>query len=209
MPFRRMSLDDGMAEAARKAEADVQRAANLQAQQEKGAHIQKLTDQNDLLTVRVKDLEEEEVLMHKKFNRAREEIATHVKEKESLKQQLELAQEQIKQFTEGNTFVGKDKEILEIQAQNEFMTKLVDRLGKDRECVRCGTVYCPRDRARGSLEEGVDEESYAKEECAYHPIKQIRYGGCREVGCGEDAYYMCCGRCEKCSKGCRKGMHVS
>lgn len=32
---------------------------------------------------------------------------------------------QIKQFTEGNTFVGKDKEILEIQAQNEFMTKLV------------------------------------------------------------------------------------
>lgn len=30
MPFRRMSLDDGMAEAARKAEADVQRAANLQ-----------------------------------------------------------------------------------------------------------------------------------------------------------------------------------
>lgn len=41
--------------------------------------------------------------------------------------------------------------------------------------------------------------------CHFHPGK-LKYYSCK--GCGDDQYFTCCNRCERCSPGCKVGRHV-
>lgn len=41
--------------------------------------------------------------------------------------------------------------------------------------------------------------------CHFHPGK-LKYYSCK--GCGEDQYFTCCNRCERCLPGCKVGRHV-
>mmetsp|Transcript_15403 Transcript_15403/g.18570 ORF Transcript_15403/g.18570 Transcript_15403/m.18570 type:complete len:313 (-) Transcript_15403:237-1175(-) len=64
-----------------------------------------------------------------------------------------------------------------------------------------------KENVPAEVEAGNESE---EPECRYHPSREKRYAGCRAMGCNVEAYFLCCGRCEKCSKGgCRTGVHVS
>lgn len=41
--------------------------------------------------------------------------------------------------------------------------------------------------------------------CHFHPGK-LKYYSCK--GCGDDQYFTCCNRCERCLPGCKLGRHV-
>jgi hypothetical protein len=49
------------------------------------------------------------------------------------------------------------------------------------------------------------QPSNHSEACEYHSGK-LKFYSCK--GCGCDAYYTCCNRCNECSRGCKLGRHI-
>lgn len=89
-------------------------------------------------------------------------------------------------------------DMAKIQAELDVTREALACASAPRPCDRCCTIYLP-----------LSTVPRSDDECAWHPVKQLRYGGCRAEGCFNDAYHPCCGRCPSCSAGCKQGRHVS
>lgn len=106
-------------------------------------------------------------------------------------------------FEVNDIFSEVNKEIADLLIQNEELNnknkELKDKFleidevtYKNKMCIHCNSNFIPK----------FNEEK----SCLYHPGK-IKYFSCR--GCGDDEYYTCCSKCNKCSFGCKYSKHVA
>jgi hypothetical protein len=79
----------------------------------------------------------------------------------------------------------------ECQGLREELRKITMKEEEPVKCFKCKLQYVPY--------------MNSKEACVFHSGK-LKYYSCK--GCGDDPYYTCCNQCDKCSRGCRSGLHV-
>ena len=98
---------------------------------------------------------------------------------------------------------NRNKQIASLSYSNELLSMMNQRFIEEierKENEMNKELICSNCKMRYKANNNNDNS------CVYHP-GEIKYYSCK--GCGCDEYFTCCMKCEKCSKGCRKGKHFT